>query len=159
GLWLLHVVGYEPGAKALDRELLGEDWLASEVRALWGRGLKRLENSARSSFALGDSNARWIGVFLPPALPPARPSLLRAEPAPPLVELTAANFGAYRMGNGLSRLETRFLGSPAKLEALRTVQDRLLRPAEAESLGLATECLDEIDWDDALRVALEERAS
>jgi benzoyl-CoA-dihydrodiol lyase len=159
GLWLLHVVGDAPAAKALDRELLGEAWLASEVRALWGRVLKRLENSARSSFALGDSGACWIGVFLELALAADRTYLLRDEQAPPRVELTAANFGAYRMGNGLSRLATRFLNAPAKLDALRAARDRLLRPDEVEALGLATECLDGIDWDDALRVASEERAS
>ena len=157
GLWLLRVVGEEGSAQRLDRALLADSWLAREVRALFGRVLKRLENSARSSFALADANACWIGVFLELALAADRTYLLRD--ASPRIELTAANFGAYRMGNGLTRLETRFLGAPEQLAALRAAQDRPLSADEAEALGLATECLDEIDWDDALRVAIEERVS
>jgi len=64
GLWLLRVVGSPADASQLDRELNADSWLAREVRALWGRVLKRLENSARSSFALADAGACWIGVFL-----------------------------------------------------------------------------------------------
>jgi benzoyl-CoA-dihydrodiol lyase len=158
GLWLLRVRGGAERARVLDRELLGDDWLARETRALFGRVLKRLENSARSCFALHDAGACWLGVFLELALAADRTYLLR-DAAGARLELGAANFGAYRMGNGLTRLETRFLGAPEKLEAARAAQGRALSAEDAAALGLATESLDVIDWDDALRVACEERAS
>jgi len=156
GLWLLRVAGYEPAALHLDRELNGDSWLAGEVRALWGRVLKRLENSARSIFALADAGACLVGPFLELALAADRTYLLRDEE--PVVELTPANFGAYRMANGLTRLETRFLGAPERIAELRAASGPL-DPARALELGLVTEALDEIDWDDSLRVAIEERAS
>jgi len=156
GLWLLRVVGHEPAAKYLDRELMGDSWLAGEVRALWGRVLKRLENSARSIFALADEGACLIGAYLELALAADRIYLLRGSD--PSLELTRSNFGAFRMANGLTRLETRFLRAPEKIEKLRAATG----PLEADralELGLVTEALDEIDWDDSLRVVIEERAS
>jgi benzoyl-CoA-dihydrodiol lyase len=84
--------------------------------------------------------------------------LLRGAEVDPALELTPANFGAYRMGNGLTRLETRFLGTPALLEKARAASGAL-DAERALELGLVTEALDEIDWDDSLRVVVEERAS
>jgi benzoyl-CoA-dihydrodiol lyase len=157
GLWLLRVLGEPAEVRALDQALLGETWLAREVRALFGRVLKRFENSARSSFALAEAGSAWIGVFLELALAADRSYAL--ADANPAFELTAANFGAYRMGNGLTRIETRFWGKPDRVLALQQARDRALTPHEAQELGLLTDCLDEIDWDDAVRVAVEERAS
>ena len=71
------------------------------------------------------------------------------------IELTALNFGAYPMGSGLSRLETRFPGEPERVEAFR---GRAANAAEAEELGLVTFAPDDLDWEDELRVAVEERA-
>jgi benzoyl-CoA-dihydrodiol lyase len=158
GLWLLRVLGDAERARALDRALASDSWLAGEVRALWGRVLKRLENSARSSFALADSGACLVGAFLELALAADRTYLLRGAEVEPVLELSAANFGAYRMGNGLTRLETRFLRAPEKL-ALAFAALGPLTPERAAELGLVTESLDEIDWDDSVRVAVEERAS
>ncbi|HKC52129.1 MAG TPA: enoyl-CoA hydratase-related protein [Myxococcota bacterium] len=158
GLWLLRVVGSPAAASQLDRELCADSWLAGEVRALWGRVLKRLENSARSSFALADAGACFVGPFLELALAADRSYLLRDADPPASLELTPANFGAYRMGNGLTRLETRFLGAPALLERARAASGAL-DAERALELGLVTEALDEIDWGDSLRVVIEERAS
>jgi benzoyl-CoA-dihydrodiol lyase len=158
GLWLLRAVGSRDAALRADRELSGDTWLAGEVRALWGRVLKRLENSARSSFAVADQGTCFAGPFIELALAADRTYLLRGGDPPPVLELTAASFGAYRMANGLTRLETRFFGAPEKLAELRAASG----PLDAEralELGLVTEALDEIDWDDSLRVAIEERAS
>ena len=158
GLWLLRVRGDAADARAVDRALLDDSWLGGEVRALWGRVLKRLENSARSSFALADAGACFVGAFFELALAADRTYLLRDTDHPPVLELSAANFGDYRMGNGLTRLETRFLRAPERLEKLRAATGELDADRALE-LGLVTEALDEIDWDDSLRVAVEERAS
>ena len=158
GLWLLRVEGDPAHARTLDAALLGESWLAGEVRALFGRVLKRLETSARSCFALVDQGTCFAGALAELALAADRSYLLRGGEPPPALELTAANRGAYRMGNGLSRLETRFFREPEALARALHASG----PLDAEralELGLVTEAPDEIDWDDAVRVACEERAS
>ena len=158
GLWLLRVTGAPEAARAADRALAAEGWLAREVRALAGRVLKRLENSARSIFALLDAGTCFAGVFAELALAADRSYLLRGgEPAPAL-ELSDASFGACRMGNGLTRLETRFLGKPERVRELRSLREPLAAE-RALALGLVTEAPDEIDWEDTVRVAIEERAS
>ena len=73
--------------------------------------------------------------------------------------LSALNFGAYPMGNGLSRLATRFLGEPARLDALKGEISKPLAAEACEELGLVTSTLDDIDWHDEVRIFLEERAS
>jgi benzoyl-CoA-dihydrodiol lyase len=78
---------------------------------------------------------------------------------PATLTLGALNFGAYPMGNGLSRLETRFLGEPESLEAARGWIGSALEGEEAETRGLVTFALDDVDWDDEVRIMLEERAS
>jgi benzoyl-CoA-dihydrodiol lyase len=155
GLWLLRTRGAFADARALDAALAGNDWLAREVRALFGRVLKRLENSARSCFALADAESCFSGTLLELALAADRIYLLADGGA---LELTAANHGAYRMGNGLSRLESRFLGDPAALARALAASGPQDAPA-ALVLGLATEAPDALDWEDTLRVAIEERAS
>jgi len=156
GLWLLRVRGDAEAARVADRALSSDSWLAGEVRALWGRVLKRLENSARSSFALADEGACFVGVFLELALAADRTYLLREQGT---LQLTESSFGAYRMGNGLTRLETRFLRNPQRVEEARAALGESLDADRALELGLVTEALDDIDWDDTVRVAIEERAS
>ena len=158
GLWLLRVEGDPAAARALDAALAGEGRLAREVRALFGRVVKRLETSARSCFALVDQGSCFVGALAELALAADRIYMLRGGAPAPAFELTPANRGAYPMGNGLSRLETRFFRAPEALaHALHAAG-----PLDAEralALGLATDALDEIDWDDAVRVACEERAT
>jgi benzoyl-CoA-dihydrodiol lyase len=155
GLWLLRTRGAAADARALDAALAGDDWLAREVRALWGRVLKRLENSARSCFALADEAACFSGTLLELALAADR-VYLHADGG--VLELGPANRGFYPMANGLTRLETRFLrDAEARQRALGASgpQDA----AAALALGLATEAPDAIEWEDAIRLACEERAS
>ena len=154
GLWLLRTRGELADARALDAALAGEDWLAREVRALFGRVLKRLENSARSSFALADAGSCFSGTLLELALAADR-IYVHADAG--ALELSALNRGAYRMGNGLSRLESRFLGDAAALQRALAAHGAL-RAEAALALGLATEAPDAIEWDDAIRLACEERA-
>jgi benzoyl-CoA-dihydrodiol lyase len=78
---------------------------------------------------------------------------------PPTLNLSSLNFGLFPMGNGLSRLATRFLGEPESLEHAERTKAKPLSAAEAEELGLITAAYDEVDWDGEVRLALEERAS
>jgi benzoyl-CoA-dihydrodiol lyase len=78
---------------------------------------------------------------------------------PAAIVLSEANFGAYPMSNGLTRLASRFLANSADLEAAKSAREKALDAAAAQRLGLVTFALDDIDWDDEVRVFLEERAS
>ena len=78
---------------------------------------------------------------------------------PATIILTDANFGAYPMSNGLTRLASRFLATPADLEAVKAERGKALDAETAQRLGLVTFAVDDIDWDDEVRVFLEERAS
>ncbi|HXZ85639.1 MAG TPA: enoyl-CoA hydratase-related protein [Myxococcota bacterium] len=158
GLWLVRVHGEPEYARALDRALARDQWLAREVRALFGRVCKRLENSARSCFALLDTGTCWVGSFAELALAADRSYLRRGGDAEAVLELGPLNHGAYPMANGLSRLATRFFGAGESLARVAEAQGPL-GPERALELGLVTELLDEIDWDDAVRLACEERAS
>ena len=78
---------------------------------------------------------------------------------PAALALSEANFGTYPMSNGLSRLASRFLGEPAGLDAARAMIGTMIDAQTAQTLGLITVALDDIDWEDEIRVFLEERAS
>jgi benzoyl-CoA-dihydrodiol lyase len=155
GLWLLRTRGEFAVVRALDTALASESWLACEVRALLGRVFKRIENSARSCFALIDEGACFSGTFLELALAADRIYLHADSGA---LELGALNRGAYPRANGLSRLESRFLGDSASLARVLATSG-VLDAEAALALGLATEAPDAIEWDDAIRLAIEERAS
>ena len=155
GLWLVRTRGAHETVRALDAVLAGESWFARETRALFGRVLKRLENSARSCFALADAGSCFSGTFLELALAADRSYLLAGEAT---LELGALNGGAYPRANGLSRLASRFYGDDAALK--RALDARgTLDAAAALALGLVTEAPDAIEWGDAVRVAIEERTS
>ena len=160
GLWLVRTQGDPTDVRALDAALGGASWFAREVRALLGRVLKRVENSARSSFALVEPGSCFSGTLLELALAADRVYMLRGVAQAPAFELSARNRGAYRMANGQTRLETRFTGHADRLNAVLDVPDGVPLDAErALALGLITEAPDAIDWDDSVRVAIEERAS
>jgi benzoyl-CoA-dihydrodiol lyase len=160
GLWLVRTQGDPADVRALDAALGGTSWFATEVRALFGRVLKRVENSARSSFALVEPGSCFTGTLLELALAADRIYLLRGGDDAPSLALSALNRGAYRMASGLTRLETRFFGHADRLDAVLAVADgEAIDAARALALGLVTEAPDAIDWEDSVRVAIEERAS
>jgi len=154
GLWLLRTRGEHATVRALDAELAGESWLAREVRALFARVLKRLENSAHSCFALADAGSCFSGTFLELALAADRTYALAGQAT---LAIGALNRGAYPRANGLSRLASRFYGDDASLSRALAANGAL-DAAAALALGLVTEAPDALEWDDALRVAIEERA-
>ena len=141
-----------------------DDWLVREVRLYWKRVLKRIDMTSRSLFTLIEPGSCFAG-FLAELVFAADRALMfsgtRAgdNRAPATLTLSALNFGALPMGNGLSRLATRFLGEPHSLEEAEQAKFTALLAEEAEQFGLVTAAYDEVDWDEEVRLMLEERAS
>jgi len=169
GLWVLRTEGSGGSADrvaAYDRLLAAHagDWLVREIRLYLRRTLKRLDASSRSIFALLEPGSCFAGTLLELALAADRAYMLdgsrEGDDRPPAtVRLTEANFGAYPMPNGLTRLQSRFLGEPGRVEELRTRIGEDLDAAAADKAGLVTFTPDDIDWDDEVRLAIEERAA
>ena len=139
-------------------------WLVREIRALWKRVLKRVDLTSRSLVALIEPGSCFAGTLAELVFAADRSYMLigkrEGDNRPPAVlALGEGNFGAYPMSNGLSRLASRFLGSPADLGAARQKIGDMIDADAAQHLGLVTAALDDIDWADEIRVFLEERAS
>jgi benzoyl-CoA-dihydrodiol lyase len=141
-----------------------DHWLVEELRHLWKRVLKRVDLTSRSLVTLIEPGSCFAGTLAELAFASDRSYMLlgrRDGDNRPLASLTLtdANFGAYPMPHGLTRLDSRFLAEPAALEAARAERGKALDAEAAQRLGLVTFALDDIDWDDEVRVFLEERAS
>jgi benzoyl-CoA-dihydrodiol lyase len=144
-------------------------WLAREILLFWKRVLKRVDLSARTVFTLIEPGSCFAGLLAELVFAADRSYMLDGElegnPNPaPSIRLSPINFGALPMANGLTRLETRFLGEPERYAAARELagESGLGRPLDAEAAseaGLVTAVMDEIDWEDEIRIAIEERAS
>jgi benzoyl-CoA-dihydrodiol lyase len=166
GVWVLRTAGEVEMVEAHDRLLEDHqaDWLVREIRLYLRRVLKRLDVSSRSLFALVEPGSCFAGTLLELALAADRSYMLdgRLEgddrPAP-VLRLTAANFGAYPMVNGLTRLASRFLGEPGRVDDLKGRVGQDLDARAALDAGLVTFAPDDIDWEDEVRIALEERAA
>ena len=158
GLVVLSVRGDAAVALRMDEQLEArkDDWFVSEVRHLIRRVLKRLDVTAKSFFALVDEGSAFAGTFYELCLAADRCYALDKDGV--TVALSAMNAGAYPMGNGLTRLQARFLGDPSHAEELSSRRGPLTAQ-EAEGVGLVTGAVDPVDWDDEIRLALEERAS
>ncbi|WP_437678498.1 2,3-epoxybenzoyl-CoA dihydrolase [Sorangium sp. So ce131] len=163
GLVLLRTTGSPAAVRAADEALWAarDDWFAREVLLHMRRVLKRLDLTARSVFALIEPGSCFAGSLLELALAADRSYMLDGgadggEAA--FVGLSALNFGPLAMSNGLSRLASRFLGAPERAAALEGRKD-LLSAEEALAEGLCTFTPDVMDWDDEVRLAIEERLS
>jgi benzoyl-CoA-dihydrodiol lyase len=135
-----------------------------EITLYLKRTLQRLDVSARSLIALIEPGSCFSGTMLEFVLAADRSYMLDgtfedSDQPPATLRLTPLNFGAFPMVNGLTRLARRFLATPARLDALQSYIGQELRAVEAEELGLVTFIPDDIDWDDEVRLVLEERAS
>ncbi len=159
GTWVLHTVG-DP-ALVLETEGLFDEhadhWLVRELRLYWARTLRRLDVSARSLVALVEPGSCFAGLLAELALVADRTFMLDDEAVS--LRLSNANDGWLPMSNGLSRLETRLWGQPACLSSARAAIGIAVSAEAASKLGLATFTPDDLDWDDEIRLALEERAS
>jgi benzoyl-CoA-dihydrodiol lyase len=164
GTWVLRTEGNIDDVTAAEAVLGESHWLAREVRLLWCRTLKRLDLSARTLVALVEPGSCFGGTLADLALAADRTLMLDGAregiAAPPAtLRLSAANDGWYPMPNGLSRLATRFWGRDDDLQRARDLIGKDLLAEEALEAGLVTTSLDELDWDDDVRLLLEERAS
>jgi benzoyl-CoA-dihydrodiol lyase len=139
-------------------------WLAREIRGFWKRTLKRVDLTSRSLVALIEPGSCFAGTLAELAFATDRSYMLIGNlpgdnKPPATIVLADVNFGAYPMSNGLSRLASRFLADPSDLDKAKAAIGRPLDAEAAEKLGLVTFALDDIDWEDEIRVFLEERAS
>ena len=168
GTWVIKATG-DPERVLAHDQLLAEnpaDWLVNEIVHYLKRTLKRLDVTSRSLIALIEPGSCFAGSLFELALAADRSYMLSGvfedidpDAAPAAVTLGEMNLGPLPMGNGLTRIATRFLDDDAQLLALR---DRAGKPLEADAaveLGLVTFAPDDIDWDEEVRIAVEERAS
>jgi benzoyl-CoA-dihydrodiol lyase len=142
----------------------GSDWLMREIRHYLKRVFKRLDVTPKTMMALIEPGSCFAGTLAELVFAADRSAMLvgtregdNKEPA--AITLGRANFGPYPMGNGLTRLETRFLGEPDTLRAAQDSSGKPLDAGAANDLGLVTFAYEDFDWDDELRVMMEERAS
>jgi benzoyl-CoA-dihydrodiol lyase len=141
-----------------------DHWLVNEIRHYWKRVLKRLDVTSRTLVALVEPGSCFVGTLAELVFAADRSYMLIGEKQgdnrpPAELVLTPANFGAYPMSHGLTRLAARFQAEPSDVERAQAKIGQPLDAEAAEELGLITFALDDIDWDDEVRVFLEERAS
>jgi benzoyl-CoA-dihydrodiol lyase len=161
GTWVLRTRGDIGLVLAHERRLAaaGDDWLAAEIRHYFKRTVKRLDVTGRSLIAVIEPGSCFAGMLLELALACDRQYMLEGTDPAAQIVLTSANLGMFPMANGLSRLATRFYGQDGDSERLAAELDRPIEAAEAADLGLVTAALDDIDFEDEVRIVLEERGS
>ena len=166
GLWVIRTQG-DPDLLLQHEALLAENanhWLANEVRHYWKRTLKRVDVTSRSLMAQVEHGSCFAGVLAELLWAVDRSYMMEDEfegDNRPIATITLSNdnFGTYPMGNGLSRLETRFLDEAERIDALKSHIGEPMEADDADENGLVTMILDDIDWEDEIRIFLEERAS
>jgi benzoyl-CoA-dihydrodiol lyase len=166
GTWVFRTTGDNALVEAADTALQdnARQWLVREVILYLKRTLKRLDISSRSLIALIEPGSCFTGTLLELALAADRTFMLdgtfeQGGTPPPALRLTPLNFGPLPMVNGLTRLQSRFFYEPDRVRELGEAAGRDLAAAEAEDRGLVTFIPDDIDWEDEVRLAIEERAS
>ncbi len=164
GTWVIKTRGDANLVMAADAALEKHKahWLVRETIGALRRTLARLDVTSRSLIALVDQGSCFAGTLYELALACDRIYMLDLPDAPdaaPALRLNVANFGRYPEVNGLTRLSTRLYEDEGTLRQLQDLQDSPLRADQALALGLVTLTPDDIDWDDEIRLMLEERAS
>jgi benzoyl-CoA-dihydrodiol lyase len=164
GTWVLSSQGDADLVEAYDVLLAKEasNWLVREIVLYWKRTLKRLDVSSRSLIALVEPGSCFAGTLFEIVLAADRSYMLdgavEGSNLTATIRLTPMNFGPYPMGNGLTRLGTRFLAEPSRVNELKDEIGEALDAETADELGLVTFTPDDIDWEDEVRLVLEERA-
>jgi benzoyl-CoA-dihydrodiol lyase len=164
GLWVLKTEGEGANVLAYDDLLLAhqDHWFVREVIGMLRRTLSRIDVSSRSLYAIIEPGSAFAGTLAELAFAADRSYMLDLDGsavAGPELLLGKANFGIYPMCNGLFRLQSRFLGDPGQIV---TSEDRIGQPIsslKALEAGLVTFAPDDIDWEDEIRLAIDERAS
>jgi benzoyl-CoA-dihydrodiol lyase len=139
-------------------------WLVNEIRHYWKRVLKRIDVTSRTLVTLVEPGSCFVGTLAELVFAADRSYMLIGQKQgdnrpPPSLQLTAMNFGPYPMSHGLTRLQSRFQADPTDLDRARARIGSTIEAEAAEELGLVTFALDDIDWDDEIRVFIEERTS
>ncbi|MAQ16408.1 MAG: benzoyl-CoA-dihydrodiol lyase [Sandaracinus sp.] len=160
GLVLVETRGDAAKVLASDAALANhqDHWLAREITLHMARVLRRLDLSSRSFFAIVDEGSCFAGSLFELSLAADRSYMLEDDDENVAVQLGALNRGLLPMSNGLSRLETRYYGDAATLEKVLGHEGAIVT-TDADDLGLITLAADDIDWEDDVRIAIEERAS
>lgn len=158
GLVLLKTEGSFEVMEQIDRTMvaLQEDWLVAETRWFIARTLRRLDLTSKSFFALIEPGSCFSGTLFELALAADRTYMLDDPDAEAFVGVGPTNGGAYPMSHGISRLTVHYLGDPDKVVELLKEPSRF-DPGEAEDEGLVTVMADDIDYEDEVRIAIEER--
>jgi len=167
GTWLLKTEGAEAGAQAVlanDALMLAhqDHWLVRETIGALRRTLARLDVSSRSLFALVEAGACFAGTLAELAFAADRAYMLALPDEPgraPRITLSEMNFGYFPLVNDQTRLQRRFYEESAPMEAARGAIGQPLDADAAMALGLVTAAPDDIDWEDEIRIAIEERAA
>jgi benzoyl-CoA-dihydrodiol lyase len=168
GTWVFRTDGHAATVLAHDQYLLdhADDWRANEIVHYLKRTLKRLDVTSRSLVALIEPGSCFAGSLLELALAADRSFQLYGvfedidpDAAPATITVGAMNLGPLPMGNGLTRLQTRFIGDENAIAEIEKRAGEALDADAARELGLITFAPDDIDWDDEVRITLEERAS
>jgi benzoyl-CoA-dihydrodiol lyase len=168
GTWVFRTSGDSDLVLAYDAQLreLSEDWFVNEINHFYKRLLKRLDVTSRSLIAVIEPGSCYAGLLLELALAADRQYMLEGvyedvdpEATPASIVMNASNDGPFPMGNGLTRLESRFYGHAETLEHARAKFGEPLDARAADDVGLVTMALDDIDFEEELRIVLEERAS
>jgi benzoyl-CoA-dihydrodiol lyase len=139
-------------------------WLVNEIRQYWKRVLKRIDVTSRTLVTLVEPGSCFVGTLAELVFAADRSYMLVGQKqgdnrAPPAIVLSAMNFGPYPMSHGLTRLQSRFQADPEDVTRAEAKIGEPLDAETAEQLGLVTFALDDIDWDDEVRVFFEERCS
>ena len=166
GVWIFKTQGESAQVLAYDAFLdtNKSNWLAREILHFWKRVLKRVDVTSRSLVALVEPGSCFAGTLAEIVFACDRSFMLvgalQGDNRPPAaITLSALNFGAHPMSNDISRLATRFLGEPESVDRAKADMGKPLQAEACEELGLVTSAFDHIDWDDEVRIFLEERAS
>lgn len=135
-----------------------DDWFLAEIKHFQHQCLRRLDNMAKSTFALIETGHCFVGTLFEMALSADRIYMFMDDDGENTIQLSRANNGVFPMANGMTRLQARFPGEPDAVEAAESTHDPI-DAEEADDMGLVTASLDDIDWDDEVRIAIEERVS
>ncbi len=150
--------------EALILENRSNDWLCNEITLYWKRVLKRIDITSRSLVALVENGSCFTGVLAELLFAVDRSYMMEGDFEEDnrhiaSIKLTDANFGPFPMSNDITRLQTRFLGAPEMVDAAEEQKGETLEAFDADELGLVTFAFDDVDWEDEVRIFLEERAS
>ena len=160
GTVLVKTAGDAARVLAIDEALIRHQghWLVREIVHFIKRTLKRMDLTSRSFFALIEPGSCFAGTLFELAVASDRSYMLDDPERPNAISLSPMNHGPLKMSNGLTRLETRFLGEPGRVQEL--VEEReLFDPQAALDAGLVSFAPDELDWEDEVRLAIEARAA